>query len=89
MSDTPLALQRHFTISELAELWHYSYNFLRPRFENHPAVVRSGQEESMHRRRKIQIRVPESVALEVYESIKSGTDFVQETPKRTTEQRNQ
>jgi hypothetical protein len=68
MTNKPTAFhsEQHYTIKELAKKWHYSYNYLRPHFENREDVLRTGHGEGMHTRKRVQLRIPESVAAEVY-----------------------
>jgi hypothetical protein len=59
-------LERHFTVAVLAELWSMSCDTIQKWFEDVPGVVKIGNDGSRGKRRKITLRIPESVALKVY-----------------------
>ena len=61
-------LERHYTLAELAKLWHLSPHTLRAWFIEEPGVIRNGVPKLIRGRQKVYIllRVPESVARRVY-----------------------
>jgi len=59
--------ERHFSPRTLAEMWCYSEDTIVRWFEDEPGVLKCGVDGSRGRRRKITLRIPESVALRVYE----------------------
>jgi hypothetical protein len=61
--DIPVPMmERHFTLGELAEKWHMSRKYLRTWFVHEPGVIKYGKWHG----RKLNLRIPESVALRVY-----------------------
>lgn len=66
-ADQPPAfmMEKHFTVTELAEQWGYSYDFVFDRFRDEPGVV-SSAERGARRRTRTTLRIPESVAARVY-----------------------
>ena len=61
-------LERHFSPAVLAELWGYSVDTIQRWFEDERGVVKSGEPGGRGKRRRITLRIPESVALRVYEA---------------------
>jgi hypothetical protein len=64
-----IAGDRHYTVAELAKIWHLSPNTIRRQVENEPGVVRIAAAHPYRNSRKrhmTQIRVPERVALRVH-----------------------
>ncbi len=61
-----IATERHYTIGEIAKLWHLDYKTVRRMFENEPGVLVFGPGERRHKRSHISMRVPESVMLRVH-----------------------
>lgn len=59
-------LERHFTPRTLAELWGFSEDTILRWFEDVPGVLKCGAEAGRGKRRKVTIRIPESIALTVY-----------------------
>lgn len=57
--------ERHFTVMELAELWNLSDDTVRRFFKDEPGVICWVRQQE-GRRRKVCLRIPESVALRVY-----------------------
>ncbi len=60
------AQQPHYTVSEIAELWHLSPNKVRGLFAEELGVLRFGREEKRFKRSNIHIRIPESVMQRVH-----------------------
>jgi len=59
--------ERHFSTRTLAELWGFSEDTIVRWFENEPGVLKCGQRGNSRRRGKVTLRIPESVALRVYQ----------------------
>jgi hypothetical protein len=57
-------MERHFTIVELAEMWHFSKDFIHSRFRDEPGVIYTGR--AGKRRAWGAIRIPQSVAERAY-----------------------
>ncbi len=60
------ALEHHYTIAEVSELWHLDEKTVRKLFEKEPDVLSFGAEEKRHKRRYISLRIPESALLRVH-----------------------
>jgi hypothetical protein len=58
--------ERHFSPRTLAEMWGYSEDTIVRWFEDEKGVLKCGTEGTRGRRRKVAIRIPESVARRVY-----------------------
>ena len=65
-SATPLHLQRHFHVKELAELWGVSQNTAQRWFEDEPDVLRITVGYRRGKDHRVCLRVPESVAERVH-----------------------
>ena len=65
-SENPCAFEeRHFTISELAEIWQFSKEFVRQLVQNEPGVTEWVRQVPGKRRYRI-LRIPQSVAERLY-----------------------
>lgn len=58
--------ERHYTPSELGEMWNLSADTTRRMFENEPGVLVFVNPQRSSDRRFRTLRIPESVALRVY-----------------------
>lgn len=58
--------ERHFTPRTLSELWGFSEDTIVKWFGDEPGVIRQGEVNSRGRRKRVTIRIPESVAQRVY-----------------------
>lgn len=67
-------LEKHFSPQELSEIWVLSDTKIRRLFENEPGVVLVGEPSrrlgKKLKRRYYTMRIPESVALRVYERMR-------------------
>lgn len=60
-------VERHYSASELAELWNLSIDTIRRIFENEPGVLVLGEiRPKRNRRRYTTLRIPESVVARVH-----------------------
>ncbi len=64
---TDRIFERHFAPRTLAELWGYSEDTIQRWAEDEEGVLRCGSEGGRDKRRKIKLRIPESVAARIYE----------------------
>jgi hypothetical protein len=64
MSD--VALEKHYTVQDLAELWKVSGDTIRRWFRGEPGVLTLGAPETRFKRAYQSIRIPESVAQRVH-----------------------
>ena len=70
-----IAGDQHYTVEELAKLWHFSPNTVRRLVENEPGVIRIPSADFPYRPRKRRmhhIRIPERVALRVHARISTA-----------------
>jgi hypothetical protein len=65
-----VACEKHYTVFEVAEIWSVSYNTVKKLFENEPDVLRFGAEETRYGRKRVSIRIPESVMIRVHKTVK-------------------
>lgn len=63
-----LALERHYSPAEIAELWGLSVDSVRRLFESEDGVLIIGESEGKFRRRYTTLRIPESVVERVHRS---------------------
>ena len=64
--------EKHYTVSELAELWNLSENTIRRIFENEPGVLKWGSREGRFKRRYTTLRIPETVLLRVHKQLREA-----------------
>ncbi len=64
------ALERHYTIPEIAKLWQLSDDKVREIFRHLPGVVKLGNPERRHKRGYITLRIPESVVQRVHAELR-------------------
>ena len=62
--------EKHFSVPELVALWGYSDDTIIRHFKNEDGVIAVGTEETMHGRGKKTLRIPESVAIRVHQSLR-------------------
>ena len=60
------ALEKHFSIQEIADLWGLCENSVRDIFSNEPGVVRIQRPRSRYKRAYTTIRIPRSVVDRVH-----------------------
>ncbi len=65
-----LALERHYSVSELAQLWGLSEKTIRRMFFDEPGVVKWGHEEGRFKRAYMTLRIPESVMQRVHRRLR-------------------
>ena len=70
------ALERHFTVAEVAALWGLSQDAIRKLFEREPGVLalgnEQGNEQGQRKRRYITLRIPESVVERIHRQYSLG-----------------
>jgi hypothetical protein len=68
MAGAPEFAVRHYSVTQLAELWNLSPNKVREMFQHEPGVMAIGEPRPRfgRRRGKVTLRIPESVAERVY-----------------------
>jgi len=63
---SPLHMERHFSVAEIAALWNLSADKVREIFEHEAGVVKIGNAHPYRKRRYITLRVPHSVVERVH-----------------------
>jgi hypothetical protein len=61
-----LALERHYSVSEVAKMWALSEKTVRRMFEDEDGVLQWGSPETRRKRGYITLRIPESVLYRVH-----------------------
>jgi hypothetical protein len=64
------ALERHYSVAEIAKLWNMSRQTLTKYFADEPGVVKHENAPSKTRRAYCVLRIPESVVIRVHTRIK-------------------
>jgi hypothetical protein len=63
---SPVALERHYTVSELSKLWFFSENTIRRLFSQEPGVIKIARQQTRIKRGYTSLRIPERVAQRVH-----------------------
>lgn len=67
---TSPALEKHFTVSQVAELWGWSDTTVRKLFRDEAGVLQSNIPSLLRRKkRNVSLRIPESVLLRVHRAM--------------------
>ncbi len=67
VNSLPTALERHYTVSEVAELWNLSETKVREMFMDEPGVLKTQLRTLRARKRQnVSLRIPESIVLRVH-----------------------
>lgn len=61
-----LALERHYSVAEVAKIWALSEKTIRRMFEDELGVLQWGSPETRRKRGYQTLRIPESVLLRVH-----------------------
>lgn len=69
---SPLALERHYSITEVAERWALSEKTVRRMFEGEAGVLTWGREETRGKRGYRSMRIPESIVVRIHERMRLG-----------------
>jgi hypothetical protein len=69
--ESNIALERHYSIQEIAKTWGLCENSVRELFKNEPGVVKIARQRSRHKRRYITVRIPLSVVERVHRRMSS------------------
>ena len=62
-----VALERHYSVPEIAELWAMSEKSVRRLFAGESGVLEWGSTETLHKRGYRNLRIPESVLIRVHQ----------------------
>lgn len=63
------AFERHYTVKEVAKMWSVSSKTVIRKFGKHPEVLKLGAAERMHKRKRIVLRIPESVVRRLWSQL--------------------
>jgi hypothetical protein len=69
--ESDIALEPHYSIQEVAEIWGLCENSVRELFKNEPGVVKLERPRPRHKRRYITVRIPLSVLERVHRRMSS------------------
>lgn len=70
---TAPALERHYSVAHVAELWRLSETKVRELFRDEPGVLQTQLRTLRSRKRQnVTLRIPESVLLRVHERMSVG-----------------
>jgi hypothetical protein len=64
--ETSVHIERHYAVTEIAEMWNLSPDKVRELFEDEPGVLVIGDRSPRHKRRYVTLRIPHSVLLRVH-----------------------
>lgn len=65
------ALERHFSVNEVAEMWNISDDTVRRLFRDEPGVLKIAHSYSRLKRGYEVLRMPESVVIKVHEKLRN------------------
>jgi hypothetical protein len=66
-----VSAERHYTIDELSELWHLSYDVVKRLVEKEPGVLIFHSDGTLKKRKYTTIRVPDSVKTRVHRKLRA------------------
>jgi len=69
--ETSVHFERHYAVTEIAEMWNLSADKVRELFENEAGVLVIGERSPRHKRRYVTLRVPQSVLERVHRRLSS------------------
>jgi hypothetical protein len=58
--------ERHYAVTEIAEMWSLSPDKVRELFESEPGVLVIGERSPRHKRRYVTLRIPQTVLERVH-----------------------
>ncbi|HEX4004137.1 MAG TPA: hypothetical protein VHX36_15910 [Candidatus Acidoferrales bacterium] len=70
--ETSAHAERHYAVTEIAEMWNLSVDKVRSLFEREPGVLIIGEQNPRHKRRYVTLRIPESVVERVHYRLSSN-----------------
>jgi hypothetical protein len=69
--ETSVHIERHYAVTEIAEMWSLSPDKVRELFENEPGVLVLGDRSPRRKRRYVTLRIPRSVLERVHHRLSS------------------
>ena len=67
--ETSVHIERHYAVTEIAEMWNLSADKVRELFENEPGVLVLGERSPRYKRRYVTLRIPHSVLERVHQRL--------------------
>ena len=67
-----VSVEKHYSVSELAQMWRLSEKTIRRMFEDEPGVIIWGMSEGRFKRRYRTLRIPESVVVRVHSQLRTA-----------------
>jgi hypothetical protein len=67
------AMEKHYSMEQIGELWGLSTRTVRKMFENEPGIIMFGNAGSLKKRRYLTLRIPESVLLRVHRRLRKAS----------------
>jgi hypothetical protein len=67
------AMEKHYSLEQIGELWGLSTKTVRKMFENEPGIIVFGNTGSIKKRRYLTFRIPESVLLRVHRRLRRAS----------------
>ena len=64
--NSAVALEKHYSVPQLAKIWFLSENTVRRIFLEEPGVLKLSHKETRHKRRYTTLRIPERIAQRVH-----------------------
>ena len=61
------ATEKHYSVAEVAEMWHVGTDLIRDIFEDEPGVLRIARPETSRKRGYTTLRIPQSTLDRVYQ----------------------
>jgi hypothetical protein len=69
--ETSVHIERHYAVTEIADMWNLSADKVRELFENEAGVLVIGDRSPRRKRRYITLRIPQSVLERVHRRLSS------------------
>ena len=66
------ALEKHYSVADLAKLWLFSESTVRRIFIDEPGVLKLVHEETRYKRRYTSLRIPEHIAKQVHRRLEGS-----------------
>ena len=66
------ALEQHYSVYEVSQMWGLSEKTIRRIFSDEPGVVKWGQDESRFKRAYVTLRIPQSVVERVHRRLRQA-----------------
>ena len=60
-TNSPIELEKHYTVAQVAEAWALSCATIRHYFEKLPGVIRIGRQATRTKRKYVTLRIPASI----------------------------